>query len=103
MDFVDGLKGKLQDEELAVIKWYVENRRREAAQAQVTVTPVDTEHHCSPCPLNPDMPPDMYFKLESNKGKTDPKLKELESSSAGTGLETPGQQCPPNEGAWETG
>ena len=28
---------------------------------------------------------------------------ELESSSAGTGLETPGQQCPPNEGIWETG
>ena len=33
----------------------------------------------------------------------DPKLKELESSSAGTGLEIPGQQCPPNEGTWETG
>ena len=36
-------------------------------------------------------------------GKMDPKLKELESSSAGTGLETPGQPCPPNEGTWETG
>ena len=44
---------------------------------------------CSPCPLNRDMPPDVCFKLESNKGKMDPKLKELESSSAGTGLETP--------------
>ena len=33
----------------------------------------------------------------------EPKVKELESSSAGTGLETPGQQCPPNEGTWETG
>ena len=32
-----------------------------------------------------------------------PKLKELESPSAGTGLETPGQQCPPNERIWETG
>ena len=30
-------------------------------------------------------------------------LKELESPSAGTGLETPGQQCPPNERIWETG
>ena len=98
MDFVDGLKEKLPDEELAVIKRYVEKRSREAAQAQVTVTPVDTVQHCSPCPLNPDMPSDVCIKLESNKGKMDPKLKELESSSAGTGLETPGQQCPPNEG-----
>ena len=31
------------------------------------------------------------FKLESNKGKMDPKLKDLELSSAGTGLEIPGQ------------
>ena len=30
-------------------------------------------------------------------------LTELESSSAGRGLETPGQQCPPIEGCWETG
>ena len=35
--FVNGLKGKLPDEELAVIKRYVEKRSREAAQAQVTV------------------------------------------------------------------
>ena len=28
-------------------------------------------------------------------------LDELKSSSAGTGLETPGQQCPPYEGIWE--
>ena len=31
-----------------------------------------------------------------------PQLKELESPSAGTGLETPGQKCPPNEATWET-
>ena len=31
MDFVYGLKGKLPDEELAVIKRYVEKRSREAA------------------------------------------------------------------------
>ena len=49
------------------------------------------------------MPPDVCFKLESNKGKMDPKLKELKSSSAGTGLETRGQQCPPNQKTWETG
>ena len=99
MEFVDGLKEKLPDEELAVIKRYVEKRSREAAQAQVTVTPVDTVQHCSPCPLNPEMPPDVCMRLESNKGKMDPELKELESPSAGTGLETPGQQYPPNEGA----
>ena len=32
-----------------------------------------------------------------------PKLEELESPSAGTGLETPGQQCPPNAGIREQG
>ena len=32
-----------------------------------------------------------------------PELTELESSSAGTGVKTPGQQCPPNEEIWETG
>ena len=69
MDFVDGLKGKLSDEELAVIKQYVEKRSREAAQAQVTVTPDDTVQHCSSCSTNPDMPSDVYFKLKSNEGK----------------------------------
>ena len=42
VEFVDGLKGKLPDEELAVVKRYVKKRSREAAQAQLTVTPVDT-------------------------------------------------------------
>ena len=32
-----------------------------------------------------------------------PELEELESPSAGTGLETPGQQCPSNEGTWDQG
>ena len=101
MEIVDGLKGKLPDEELAVIKRYVERRSREAAQ--VTVTPVSTVQLCIPRSLNPEMPPDICINLESNEGKMDPELKELESPSAGTGLETPGQQCPPNEGTWETG
>ena len=85
MDFVDGLKEKLPDEEFAVIKRYVEKRSREAAQAQVTVTP------------------DVYFKLKSNEGKLSLELKELELPSAGTVFETPGQQCPPNEGTWDQG
>ena len=78
MNFVDGLKGKLPHEKLAVIKRYVEKRSREAEQAQVTVTQVDTVQHCSPCPLNPEMPPDICFKLESNEGKMDSELKKLE-------------------------
>ena len=31
----------------------------------------------------------------------DPELKELEPPLTDTGLETPGQECPPNEGTWE--
>ena len=38
---------------------------------------------------------------EKDKSKMDPELKKLEPPSAGTGLETPGQQCLPNEGTWE--
>ena len=100
IDFVDGLKGKLLDKELAVIKRYVEKRSREAAQ--VTVTPVDTVQHSSPYPLNPEPSSSVYVKLENTEGKMGPELEELESPSAGTGLKTPGQQCPPNEGIWET-
>ena len=103
VDFVDGLKGKLLDEELAVIKRYVEKRSREAAEARVTVTPVDTVQHCSPCPLDPEPSSSVCVKLENNEGKMDPERGELKPSSAGTGLETPGKQCPPNEGIWETG
>ena len=103
MDFVDGLKGKLPDEELAVIKRYVDKRSREATQAQVTVTPDDTVQHCSPRSPNPDMPSDVCFKLKSIEGKMDPERGELQSPSAGMGLETPGQQCPPNEGMWDQG
>ena len=65
--------------------------------------PVDTVHHFSLCPINLEMPPDVCMMLESNEGKMGPELKEVESSSAGTGLETLGQQCPPNKGTWETG
>ena len=63
IDFVDGLKGKLPDEELAVIKRYVEKRSREAAQAQATVTPVDTVQHSSPCPLDLEPSPDVCINL----------------------------------------
>ena len=98
MEFVDGLQGKLPDEELAVIKRYVEKRSLEAAQ--MTVTPVDTVQYCSSRPLNPELPSDVHAKMEEkDEGWMNPELKELEPPSAGTGFEIPGQQCHP---IWET-
>ena len=99
----NSLDALLANFESARVKEYVEKWSREAAQAQMTVTPDDTVQHCSPCPPNPDMPSDVCFRLESSEGKMGPELKELESPSAGTGLETRGQQCPPNEGTWDQG
>ena len=40
------------------------------------------------------------MRLERNEGRMGLELKEFESSSAGTGFETPGQQCHP---IWKTG
>ena len=40
---------------------------------------------------------------EIEEGRMDLERGELESPSAGTGLETFGQQCPPNEGICDTG
>ena len=68
----------------------------------MTVTPVATVQYCSPSPQTPEPSPDVCVKLENNEGE-DPERGELELPSAGTGLETPGQQCLPNEGTWETG
>ena len=101
MDVVDGLRSDSLDEllanfEFATVKEYVEKRSREAAQAQMV-------QHCSPCSPKPDMPSDVCFNLKSIEGKMDPERGELESPSAGTGLETPGQQCPPNEGTGDQG
>ena len=84
-----------------MIKRYVEKRSREAAQ--VTVTPVDTVQYCSPSPQTPEPSPDVCVNLENNEGRMDPERGEFGPPSAGTGLETPGQQCPPNEGTWEKG
>ena len=104
MDFVNALEqGKVSDEEFAVLKRLVEKRSREAARAQVTVTLVDTVQYDSPSPQIPKPSPNVSVKLENNKGRMDPERGELDSLSVGTGLETPGQQCRPNEGTWETG
>ena len=101
----DSLDELLANFEFARIKAYVEQRgRNEATQVQVTVTQVNTVHHASPYPLDPEPSPDVCVKLENTEaGKMGPELEELESPSADTGLETPGQQCPPNEGIWEQG
>ena len=93
-------RDEVSDEDFAVIKRLVETRDRVAAQ--VTVTQVSTVQHCSPIPQTPEPPSDVCFNLKSNESEMDPGLmEEPKSSSAGTGLETPGQQCPPNEEVWE--
>ena len=62
------------------------------------VTRDDTVQHCSPISQTPEPRSVVYFNLENEERM---ELDELKSSSAGTGLETPGQQCPPYEGIWE--
>ena len=102
-EFVDGLKGKLPDWELAEIKRYVEKRCRKAQAQMTAVTRDDSVQHCSPISPNPDMPSNAFVKLENNEGTMSQELEELTSSLASTGLNTPGQQeSPPNEGVWET-
>ena len=97
-DAIGQSTANMTDEEIAILKRLVEKRSREAAH--VTVTPVSAVQHCIPRSLNPEMPPDVCVSLESSEGKVDPERDELESPSAGTGFETPGQQCHP---IWETG
>ena len=97
MGVVDGRRSDSLDEllanfEFARIAEYVEKRNRQ-----------DTVQHSSPCSPDPEPSSRLYVKLENNEGKMGPELDELEPPSAGTGLERPGQQCPPNEGIWETG
>ena len=91
----------LSDEEYATLKRCVETRDRDAAQ--VTVTQVSTVQQCSSIPKTPEPPPDVCVNLENNVDEMDPGMEELTSSSTSTGLNTPGQLSPPNEGVWETG
>ena len=97
----DSLDELLANFEFARIKEYVEKRSREAAKVHVTVKPDGTVQHCSPCSPNPDRPSGVCFNLENSGDEMSPELEKLESSSAGTAPETPGQQCPPHEGVWE--
>ena len=93
---------KLSDEEYATLKRCMEKRVRETAQVTAVTRDHTVQHCCSPCSPNPDRPSGVLCNLE-NEGPMSQELEELTSSSTGTGLNTPGQQCPPNEGVWETG
>ena len=98
-DSMDELLAKF---DYAEIKRCIDKRCREEAQAkaQMTAKPVGTVQQCSPSSPNPDTPSGVHFNLE-NEGTMSQELEELTSSSAGKGLETPGQQGPPNEGTLE--
>ena len=95
-------QGKLSDEEYATLKRLVEKQDREATQVTAVTRDDTVQHYCSPCSPYPEPSPDECGNLE-NKRRMDPELEELRSSSAGTGLETPGQQCTPYEAIWEQG
>ena len=92
----------LTDAEFAMLKRLVEKRDRDAAHA--TVAPVDTAQYRSPRSLTPEIPSDVCVSMEKksqgmeekDEGRINPEPAELESPSAAMGLETPGQQCPPN-------
>ena len=88
-------QGKVSDDEFAKRKRLVEKRDRDAAHA--TVAPVDTALYRSPRALTPKIPPDVCVHMEKKEaGMLDPEQDQLESSSARTGLEKPGHQCPLN-------
>ena len=91
----------LSDEEYATLKRCMEKRVRETAQV-TAVTRDNTVQPCSICSPNPDRPSGVLCNLE-NEGTMSQELEELTSTSTSTGLNTPGQLSPPNEGVWETG
>ena len=101
-NLIDAIEqGKVSDEEFAILKRLVEKRDREAVQ--MTVTQVNTVQHSGSYSPDPEPSPDVCVNLENNEGRMGPELEEFESPSSGTGLKTPGQQCPPNDGTWERG
>ena len=83
------------DEEFARPKRIVERRGRDAAH--VTVAPVVSAQYCSTRSRSPEISFDIRVCMEkNNEGKMDPERDQLDSPLAGTGFETPGQQCLPN-------
>ena len=78
----------MSDDEFAMLKRLVEKRDRDAAHANVA--PVDTTQYRSPRSLTLKIPSDVYVHMENKEaGMMDPEQDQLESPSAGTGLETP--------------
>ena len=96
-------QGKVSDEESAMLKRLVEKQDRDAVHA--TAAQVDTAKYRSPRSLTPEISIGTRICMESNEGEMDPEQTELEppSESAGTGLETPEEKCPPNGETCETG
>ena len=96
------------DEEFAILKRMVEERRgRDAVHG--TVAPIDTALPCSPRSCSSEISFDVRVCMEINdEGRMDPErgqpeqssagTDQLESPSAGTGYETPGQQYLPYRG-----
>ena len=83
------------DVEFAMLKRIVERRGRDAAH--VTVAPIDTAQYCSTRSRSPGISFDRHAYMEkTDKGRMDPERDQLESPSAGTDFETPGQQYHPN-------
>ena len=76
----------LTDAEFAMLKRLVEKRDRDAAHA--TVAPVDTAQYRSPGSLTLEILSDVYVDMggKSEEGWMNPEPTELESPSAGTGL-----------------
>ena len=84
---------------------------RDPAAAHVVAAPIDAAQTCDPRSSCSEISFDIDVYMEGNtQGRTDPEpgqlesssasIDQLESPSAGTGFETPGQQCLPN---WEMG
>ena len=58
----------------------------------MTVAPVKTVQHCFIRSLNPETLSDVYVSMEEkDEGRMNPEPTELETPSAGTGIETPGR------------
>ena len=73
--------------------------RRGRAAADVFVAPIDTVQPPNPRSRCSEISCDVRVYMEENtEGKVEPEIEQLESSSAGTGFETPVQQCLSN---WE--
>ena len=64
-----------------------------------TIASIDTALPGSPRSRSSEIPFDVCICMEvTDKGRVDPEQDQLESPSAGTAFETPGQQCLPNGG-----